>query len=240
LEREKAMKSHSSHSEIPEPTRPECAPALEALQRRLDGESTADPDDVVRHRQRCADCRSREAAAQLLQDGVRQTIPPPAPGNFTDSVLDRVLSQPARRRRRRIGLLAAALALAASVVIAVFIVEDSRRMQTRVVVTTVHRLPTKVPDAIEPGPPSLRDSLNEAGAAVAALTRKTADESILARLQPLSLPKMSPTADPLERLEPAVASLEQVRHGAVFGVAPIANSAKRAADMFLRELGPTD
>ena len=118
------MNSHSSHSEIPEPARPECAPALEALQRRLDGESFADPDDVIRHRQRCADCRLREAAAQLMQEGVRQTNPPEVPANFSESVLDRLLSQPSRRRRRRIGLIAAALALAASVVVAVFIVED--------------------------------------------------------------------------------------------------------------------
>jgi hypothetical protein len=219
------------------PVAPECAAALESLQRRLDGDEFPERESITLHRAQCSSCREREAAARRLVEGLRRTEMPSPPPGLSDRVIDGLKAEPFRRRIRRFKFVAACLALAACIVIAIFIADDFRNTQTRVVSSSIRKAPPEGPGKGDSRPAPLQDSLNEAGSAVASLTRKTATETIFSKIPPLTLPKV-PAAAPFERLEPAVASIQDVQHGAVFGVAPITNSAKRAANMIWREIGP--
>jgi hypothetical protein len=217
------------------PESPECAAALDSLQRRLDGDEFPERESVTLHRAQCSSCREREAAARRLVEGLRRTEMPIPPAGLADRIAEGLQAEPFRRRIRRFKFVAACLALAASIAIAIFIADDFRSTQSRVVSSSVRKVQPDLMGKSDSRP--LQDSLNEAGTAVASLTRKTAEETIFSRLPQLTMPKV-PAAVPFERFEPAVASIQDVQHGAVFGVAPITNSAKRAANMIWRELGP--
>ncbi|MFL5341323.1 MAG: hypothetical protein ACJ8F7_14350, partial [Gemmataceae bacterium] len=69
--------------------------------------------------------------------------------------------------------------------------------------------------------------------------RRTADQTIepTRKLLPeqIETPNLI-SADLLpQALDPAAHSLEEIRHGAAVGFEPVANSARRAVSMFLRE-----
>jgi hypothetical protein len=91
-----------------------------------------------------------------------------------------------------------------------------------------------------PPPAPLRERLAEAGSAVAALTRRAADETLDRAQNLLRPPTLPKPADPAERLEPAFRSLAEVGTSAAAGIEPIASSARRAADLFWHEIAPSD
>jgi hypothetical protein len=212
---------------------PACADSLASLQRRFDGEIAIESEDVVRHRALCADCRSWEAAAQALEEGLRRTLQQELPVGLAESILEKLRADPVRPHAWRLRVSAAGLALAASVMIAVFGWNLWGPTDQRVTERTGNSRSTPV--EVDPiSTARLGDSLDEAGTAAAKLARETRRETLNVKLPTLSFPKVS---SPLERLEPAVASIQQVQHGAVFSVAPITRSAKRAADLFWKEIG---
>jgi hypothetical protein len=91
-------------------------------------------------------------------------------------------------------------------------------------------------------PISVDGSLSEAKSMVVSLTRRTADETVepTRKLLPIEAPA-SPLAvkDKLPKaIEPATQSLEEIRQGASSGLEPMANSARRAINMFWREVTP--
>jgi hypothetical protein len=228
-----AMKPPSLAEFDPEYSGPaECAEARESLQQRLDGDAGPESVAVVSHRLKCADCRSWEAAARRLEEGLKLFVSPQPSPRLVDRVFASLQAEPARARFGLRRAVAAGLALAACVLVAVAV--GDKWFQPEPLRVTEGARPAPRPKAPEAIGPSLADSLNEAGSAVAELTRKTAGKTLNIRLPSISLPA---TVDPLERLGPAVASIQEVRNGAVFGIAPITNSAKRAMDMFLREVG---
>jgi hypothetical protein len=225
-----------------EPDRLGCAAVRESLQRRLDRELLTEMADVVAHRANCPACASWEAAAQRLEEGLRQSRFPDPPPDLADRILAELKAQPVRKRRR-IGLIAAGMALAASVMIGIYAIGFWKTPDSRTVAVVIQQpqpqAPVDEPKGREPEMAAGLDlSLDEANAAVASLTRKAADETFSLRLPSLTLPDMTPSVEALEELEPAAASINEVRNGAVFGIAPIANSARRAADMFWREVAP--
>jgi anti-sigma factor RsiW len=226
-------------ADYPDPALPpECAAARASQQRRLDGETSG--DDAAAHLTACPSCRVLEAAVRRLEEGLSRLPRPVVPTGFADRVLDTLATRPARRYRLT-AVVAAGLALAASVLVAVVLIERPSGSDPRHVTVSARPLPKaeEPAKATETPPVALRDALHEMGDAVASLTWKTAEETLLRRMPQLTLPKVpDPMTGPLEPLEPAMTTIQQVQHGAVFSVAPITNSAKRAADMLWREIAP--
>ena len=88
-------------------------------------------------------------------------------------------------------------------------------------------------------PVALDGSLAEAGSAVASLTRRTATQTIEPARRILASAADSPgiVADPVpDAVGQANRSLTRIRDGAAMGLEPVANSARRAVSLFLRDL----
>ena len=220
---------------------PACRAARDALMKRLDGELQPESETVVAHRADCPDCKALEdAARQMLNALPRLSSASPAYG-FADRVLNRTIVQAHRPWFKRRRIWAAALALAASVVVAVFAIVRQERQTLDCRGLMVLAVPPAIP---EPNPPDvavqnpvpLRDSFQEAGAAFSALARKTVDDGFGFRIP--RLPLANAKVDPLPNRDGPMAALEEVRHSATLTIAPITDSAKRAIDVFWRELGP--
>jgi hypothetical protein len=95
-----------------------------------------------------------------------------------------------------------------------------------------------------PGPataePSLNQSVEEARSALVALVNRTADETLGPgkALLPTALP-VSPLPAPdawQQTLEPPVESLREAQQNVALGLEPVTNSARRAVNLFLREM----
>lgn len=218
---------------------PDCQIARASMQNRLDGNAQPELETVQLHRAQCADCKALNDAARLLIESM------PALGKESpDSrFADRVLAQfPAPARlpwyKRRFTW-AAGFALAASVLIAVLVIVREQRQALafcKVAIAPV-RAPIEPPINVKVAekPVPLRDSLQEASAAVSALTRKAANDNFGFKLPKWSLAntKVNPLPNP-----DSMAALQQVRHSAQQTIAPITDSTRRALDAFWRELGP--
>jgi hypothetical protein len=225
-----------SHADFHEPTHSPapgaaCAAAHAALQRRLDGEAFNEPEEVRLHGATCAVCRSYEEAARKLQAGLKLLEPESPPADFAQKVMAHGIAAPARPSRRFWWRAGAVVALAASVLLAIYWIQDGHGQPVQPAPETIVQR-QEAPQQ----PQRLDASLDEAGDAVAALTRKAAPPPLDLHWPSLQLPSDAP----LQQLEPAVASIQSVGQGAVFSVSPITSSAKRAADLFWRELGAGD
>jgi hypothetical protein len=90
----------------------------------------------------------------------------------------------------------------------------------------------------------LHRRIEEAGLAVVALTRKTADETVgqTKFLLPVSIPHTAVgDAQELEQaLGPPARSLREIQDGMSAGLEPVATSARRAVGFFLREIRPLE
>jgi hypothetical protein len=86
---------------------------------------------------------------------------------------------------------------------------------------------------------TLRDSVDQAREAVVALTSRTAEEALgktrrlLAKVPDLSVAKGA-------TIEPPVRTLREAGAGVTAGLAPLTDSARRAVDLFLRDLPPIE
>jgi hypothetical protein len=220
---------------------PGCIEARESLQNRLDGDERSESESVREHRARCIECRALERAARLLL-GVLPNLSMVQPaGHFADRVMARALAEPYRPWIKKRWTWVGGLTLAASVLIGVLLLirEDRKTFEPLRLVVAVPSSSTIDPpakNAVSEKPVPLRDSLQEASSAVAALARNSSADSF-----GLKLPKWSMAntkVDPIGNLEPLPASLQDVRHNASMGIAPITDSAKRAFNVLWRELGP--
>jgi len=206
---------------------PACARAAADVQRLLDGEPLPDDAESLRHRRDCPECLSWLASARELRRGLGFLYAPPV------DLADRVADEAVRGRRRRLVVRRAAaglLALAAAVVLVVWLARP--------------RSGDPVP-APGPGPspditqtPPLRESISEATSALVALTRRAADEAVPPLPTPASVraPVIAVPETLQAKLEPAAASLSEVRYGARSGFEPMADSFRRAFGMLSREL----
>jgi hypothetical protein len=80
----------------------------------------------------------------------------------------------------------------------------------------------------------------EARSAVASLARRTADETVsdgqlFVPTVPVEVPSEEVLGPPLE---PPAQSLRETGQGVATGLEPVANSARRAFDLFLRDMPP--
>jgi hypothetical protein len=219
------------------------------LQRCLDGEAGGYSAAVERHLRYCPECIALEAAARRLDEGLRLLAPPAPPPGLAGAVAGAVLRDfRARRARRARRWAAAATALAAALLLSLGLrAVTSTRPNTDSPAPPVARSgpeapPSAAPPRDEARAVPLRDAVNKAGSAVASLTSRTADEAaghtrlLLPAVAPPPLPDLA-LAGPLE---PAVGPLREAGQGVSAGLEPVATSARRAVDLFLRDLPPID
>jgi hypothetical protein len=213
-----------------------CLECREAVQRSLDGEL---PDDLgydfERHLLTCADCRDLYGAAEDMLEVLGRLAHPSPPAGLSDRICACVIAESSRRRRSR--RLLAATALAASVLGALFAGNAGFRLPFLPAATPVGQEKNSPPPTVALGP-----RMEEARTAVLALTRRTADETVGPTrflfpaggfLQPASESEVV-----REVLEPPARSLREAGEGMLAGLEPVTLSARRAVDLFLREVPP--
>lgn len=226
-----------------------CRACQELLQQRLDrieiNRPAAEQSAIEQHLQTCSDCRLQLRAIQRLEEGL-SVLPRPVPPALLTSRIVQSLMQDRQRRNRLRFRTYAVMALAASVVLVVSLVS----LRGWLFPTPVPMAPaltevvqTQPPEVVAPpASQDLRETVAEAGSAVVALTSRTADATVdqTRRLLPLMPTATLSQIDltPSSPLEPATDSLRQTGTGVAAGFEPVTNSARRAVDLFLRDLPP--
>jgi hypothetical protein len=194
------------------------------------------------HLRDCPGCRALFLAARRLREGLRLLTPPAPPADLAGRIVGQVGGRRGRRAGRLLAL-AAAGALAAGLLAAL-----APHPGTRPQPGPAPR-PAEVPASapVARGKPAprpatpvrLRDSVAEAGSAVAALTSRTADETV-GPTRAL-LPAVSPGVERLaldNSVEAPTGPLREAGEGVSEGLEPVARSARRAVGLLLRELPP--
>jgi hypothetical protein len=212
-----------------------CPEFQEALQRFLDGEAGALGPACEDHRAKCASCHDDYLAAVRLARGLQLRGKPDSPTGLTERLVAAVMAdaiEPSARGATRRILEVLAVAACLLLVIA---------LGLRFAPAPNRETPNPSPIAEVPGtaPMTLQKSFADAGSAVASLTRRTADETIEPARKLLTAAADSPAlkADPIpDMMDPANQSLTRIREGAASGFQPVANSARRAVSLFLRDL----
>jgi hypothetical protein len=193
--------------------RSNCREALDWLQRRLDGAGTAMPASVAEHKRDCADCRERiQAANHLLAAlGTRSVRRLPTP-LMTERIIRAVERDRRQLRLRRWA--AVGTALAAAIVLSVWLSNAAQRSATA---------------------PSLRRDAVDAGQAVVSFSKRAAIETV--GESRLLVPQVEMPKIVNSSLALAVAPIENTGRNMADGLAPVANSARRAVNLFFGEPG---
>lgn len=223
-----------------------CATCQELLQLRLDGAEPRDLAEMLLHVQRCSDCRDMQAAAACLHASLRLLRPPAPPADLAHSITGQLLADYHRRQRLR-RWSAVAASVAALLLVSIGLLRWGWSPRTGDSTASDRLVQDKGEDKSRPEQPeqrpaevmTLRESVSEVSSAVASAATKTADaaRSDLLPLVPMtSLPSLQMTAT----LDPPTRSLREAGQGVSGGLAPVADSARRAVDLFLRELPPMD
>jgi hypothetical protein len=231
-----------------------CLDCQALVQQRLDGLPTLRTPEFDQHLAQCAACRELDAAARVLDHGVR-LLPRPMPSDgLTARIVQAALAdRDLRRRRVRLRLMMTA-ALAASILLLMFTgyLLPSRLLPTKhhkdapvVVQDDQQRKPAPGPDVPEDKtPPALTVRADEARQAVARLTGRVADstrdqaKTLLALAKPLELAPMLPDWE--EPLDPAAQSLREATQSVAEGIEPMTRTARGAWNLFVKELPTFD
>lgn len=214
-----------------------CNTCHDLLQQRLDAPAVSLDPALEQHLRDCPRCRALDAAAGRLTDGLRLLAPPVPPVDLANRIVGRVLA--ARRARRQVRRrVLAVLAVAASLLLGLglrFFPSGPEKGRAPSVPPVASKKPQPVPPAPPEGP-KLRESVAEAGEAVAAWTARTAGEAV-GETRLLLPPMPTPSLD-LPSLDPPTAPLKEAGAGVTAGLQPVTDSWRRAAGMFLREVPP--
>ena len=219
-----------------------CERCHELIQQRLDGPEIVETE-LEHHLADCPRCASLEAASQRLRAGLLLLTPPRPSLDLTERLLAGVLAdQRAQRRRTRFRF--AAAALAASLLLATAGIGwlasgwspfGTHQLQTPLIANNKPLPPPEQPKA--PVSPSMRESVTDAGTALASLTTRTADETV--GQTRLLVPMVTgPSIDELDMppgVEPTRSYLE-TSQGVSTALEPVTNSAERALRLFRHDL----
>jgi hypothetical protein len=228
-----------------------CPEYHELLQQRLDGKPVGETGDLERHLAECGQCRDLHAAARRLEGGLRVLPYPDASPDLTDRIVAAVLrDRRAHLQFRRRLLVVASLAASLLLAVAVYGWIRSRANQPAVVTKAPAPVAQSPQSPGQPGPApaavSLNQSMEDAGSAVVSLTRRTAGETVgqtrmLLPDQVPAPPLVGTNALPRDLVEgPPAQSLQEAGHGVSSGLEPMTTSARRAVNLFLRELPPME
>ncbi len=219
-----------------------CHAWQQLLQQHLDGRG----DELEHHLHSCPECAGEGPAVQRLLDGIALLAHVSSPAGLADQITEQLVFEARRQRqrsRRRLLASLGTLAAAAAVLIAVSIpswrAERGTPQDSRTGPEVVKREeplpPSPPPRSGEEGERPLRDSLAQAGTAVASLTSRAASETMdqTSSLLPL-LP--APSLDPIAPEPAPMGPLREASAEVSAGLAPVADSARRAVGLFLRDL----
>jgi hypothetical protein len=213
-----------------------CSDFLDLIQRRLDGDIHDSALGLEAHLASCAPCRRLEAATRRLERALDLMVPAKPFSGLGGRIVARVMADRCARMRFRRQLLAGAAA-AGILLTALLAYQRSGRPTPGAPPQIAHVEPA----APQRSPVSLQASVREAGTALVALVERTADEAVEQGrvLFPTSLPSQTAFDTGTLPLEPPVRSLREAGQGLSAGLEPVATSARRAVDLFLREV-PTE
>jgi anti-sigma factor RsiW len=217
-----------------------CRGCHERIQAHLDDPARAAEGDaeLEQHVRACPACAALYRAARRLNDGLRLLASPLPPPDLAERIIFAV--QADRARRRRLRFVAAAAVLAAGLLVALGL-----RMFRPTSPTPPPSAPGQnlVQKGQKPAPPIPAPRTPEPdvkiGDAVADATRREANETVRATQEVLPA-VVAPVLNDLD-LSTALGPAQPLREagsGVSTGLEPITNSARRAVDMFLRELPP--
>lgn len=209
-----------------------CQQYQELLQQRLDGEAAPRGAELDEHIRGCAGCRELDAVAGLLERGLKLGSAPRPPESLSGRIVGRVLADHRKSLRRRRQLVAVC-ALAASLLLALLVERNWPRPGIEPVPQPIAKQPEPTPEREV----TLNQQVGEAGSALAALWSRTADETITAGkvLLPEGVPAPMVEAP---TIEPPALPLREATQGVTGSLEPVASSARRAVNMFLRDLPP--
>jgi hypothetical protein len=214
-----------------------CLECLELVQHGLDGvPADLDQAGADLHLAVCPECRELHAAAQRLSEGIRLYLPVVPPVGLAEQISARVL---ARQRQVRIfGRILTGAAVAAGLLLAVLFARSPHPAPPAEISDNLAELRQPTDQQVAP---SLNHSVEEAGRAVVSLTRRAADETVGQGrwLFPVVVPSAALESRPAQpALEPPAQSLREMTQGMTAGLEPVTTSARRAVDLFLREIPP--
>jgi hypothetical protein len=216
-----------------------CRICEDLLQQQLDG----GPALLEQHLHVCPDCAGQAALLRRLIEALPRLTPPAPPAGLADRLARGLLAEARVRRRRllrRRAVAFAGLAAAAGLLVALGVwawqpgpVNPDQPGPVAVVPGV------RPPDAPDERAAPLRDSVAQAGQAVAALTSRTASDTIdqTASLLPfVGGSGLEPLSNVPAPLEPPLEPLREAADGVGAGLAPVADSARRAVGLFFRDL----
>jgi hypothetical protein len=213
------------------------------MQQRFDGQDLVEAPEMERHLLDCPHCAARHEASRRLRAGLRLVTPPCPPPGFMHRLVAAVLAdQRGQRTRRRVRI--AVCALAASLLLGLGVagmyrsgwLSSAKQSQQPPEVVDNH-LPVPSDEPKSNPPASVRDSVTDAGNALASLTTRTADET-MGQTRLLVPMVTGPSLDELDMppaLEPTKSYLE-TGQGVTVALEPVTNSAQRAINLFRRDL----
>ena len=242
---------------IPCPPSPECLAFDKRLEQLLDRERSLDSEDLS-HAQHCARCSHRWAETRLFLaalDQLRTDTDTEVPPGFTERVLAQVhRSRPAAREYRRSVLAPALVAIAASLLLGVMLfrpwqdlvpphvgkptemaaIPPASETTMPLASTTVRQdSPTRV---VEP----LDELRAEWGTVLSRFTRQSAVDALAparSLIRSDTPAETGPTTGSGTEPMPGVEALTAVPDAARSGLEPLASTAQRAFQLFLRDVG---
>lgn len=208
-----------------------CLECEELLQSFLDGEPVLAA--MEGHLHECSHCRELFAAARALQFGLSHKQQALASPNLTPLITRSVLRDRARRRVQP----ALALGAVAAVLVCVLIWGSSPQRNHELVSSPAADPSTVALSAAEP---SLGGNVEQAGLALADLTRRTAVETLepsRVLLPELALAAPQDDGQSLAAIsEESQKALDGVREGVAQGIEPLTSSARRAITLLRRDV----
>ncbi len=196
----------------------ECERIAALVTRVLDREAAVEKLSDDSHLAECAACREMVAIVEQF------ALPTPKPSMlFTECVVRAADRDYRQRRRTRWMVRSGAMAMAASVLVAVVAMKPWAAKPNEIV-----QLP-EVKSTVKPV--KIEQSFAEAGSAFVSITRKATDQSLAPAVNWIA---SRDATVPAERTE--IRTLANLPNAAKDGIEPIANTTKRAFNLFVRDV----